>query len=66
MKEKYLRFEDYPLRIPTEKRTINKAEAIISELEQCGTMLTAALTAANKDALPALVNSAINAAKLKM
>ena len=41
MKEKYLRFEDYPLRIPTEKRTINKAEAIISELEQCGTMLTA-------------------------
>ena len=33
---------------------------------ECGTMLTAALTAANKDALPALVNSAINAAKLKM
>ena len=33
---------------------------------ECGTMLTAALNAANKDAIPALVTSAINAAKLKM
>ena len=33
---------------------------------ECGTMLTAALNAASKDAIPALVTSAINAAKLKM
>ena len=40
-KDKYLTFEEYPLRIPTEKRTINKLEFLISELEQCGSMLTA-------------------------
>ena len=33
---------------------------------ECGTMLTAALNAANKDAIPTLVNNAIKAAKLKM
>ena len=43
MKEKYLTFEEYPLQIPTEKRTINKCEYIINELEQCGSMLTAKL-----------------------
>ena len=43
MKEKYLTFEEYPLRIPTEKRTINKLEYLVNELEQCGSMLTAKL-----------------------
>ena len=33
---------------------------------ECGTMLTAALNAANKDAIPTLVNNAVKAAKLKM
>ena len=33
---------------------------------ECGTMLTAALTAENKDALSALVTRAINNSKLKM
>ena len=43
MKEKYLTFEEYPLQIPTEKRTINKCEFILNELEQCGSLLTAKL-----------------------
>ena len=34
--------------------------------KECGTMLTAALTAENKDALSTLVTNAINATKLKM
>ena len=34
--------------------------------DECGSMLTAALTAANKDAIPALVERAINNASLKM
>ena len=34
--------------------------------DECGTMLTAALNAANKDAIPALVNRAISNTKLKM
>ena len=34
--------------------------------DECGSMLTAALTAANKDAIPELVNRAINNASLKM
>ena len=33
---------------------------------ECGTMLTAALNAANKEAIPTLVNNAVKAAKLKM
>ena len=33
---------------------------------ECGTMLTAALNAANKEAIPTLVSNAIKAAKLKM
>ncbi len=43
MKEKSLKFEQYPLRIPTEKRTINKLEALIKELEECGSANTAKL-----------------------
>ena len=34
--------------------------------DECGSMLTAALTAANKDAIPDLVNRAINNASLKI
>ena len=34
--------------------------------DECGSMLTAALTAANKDAIPALVERAVNNASLKM
>ncbi len=41
MKEQNLKFEEYPLRVPTEKRTINKLESLVSELEECGSALTA-------------------------
>ena len=41
MKEQNLKFEEYPLRVPTEKRTINKLESLISDLEECGSALTA-------------------------
>ena len=41
MKESNLRFEDYPLRIPSEKRTIAKIKSLIEELEECGSALTA-------------------------
>ena len=43
MKETNLKFEQYPLRIPTEKRTINKLESLIKELEECGSANTAKL-----------------------
>ena len=43
MKDKTLKFEEYPLRIPTEKRTINKLESLIHELEECGSANTAKL-----------------------
>ena len=43
MKEKALKFEQYPLRVPTEKRTINKLESLIKELEECGSANTAKL-----------------------
>ena len=42
-KEKSLKFEEYPLHVPTEKRTINKLESLIGELEECGSALTAKL-----------------------
>ena len=41
MKETNIKFEDYPLHVPTEKRTINKLESLIAELEECGSALTA-------------------------
>jgi len=41
MKDTNLKFEQYPLHIPTEKRTINKLESLISDLEECGSALTA-------------------------
>ena len=43
MKDKNLKFEEYPLRVPTEKRTINKLESLIKDLEECGSALTAKL-----------------------
>ncbi len=43
MKEANLKFEQYPLRVPTEKRMINKLESLIEELEECGSAKTAKL-----------------------
>ena len=43
MKEQQLKFEDYPFHVPTEKRTINKLESLVSDLEECGSALTAKL-----------------------
>ena len=40
MKER-LTFEEYPLRVPTEKRCAAKFEALIKEVEECGSALTA-------------------------
>ena len=36
-------FSDYPLIVPTEKRTINKLENLINELKGCGSAMTASL-----------------------
>ena len=41
MKDNDLKFEEYPLRVPTEKRTINKLESLVKDLEECGSALTA-------------------------
>ena len=41
MREEKVVFEEYPLRIPSEKRTIAKLESLIQELEECGSALTA-------------------------
>ena len=41
MKENNVKFEDYPLHVPTEKRTLNKLESLINDLEECGSALTA-------------------------
>ena len=43
MKDTNLKFEQYPLRVPTEKRTINKLESLIKDLQECGSALTAKL-----------------------
>ena len=43
MKETNLKFEQYPLRVPTEKRTINKLESLVKDLEECGSANTAKL-----------------------
>ena len=43
MKELDLKFEQYPFRVPTEKRTINKLESLVKDLEECGSALTAKL-----------------------
>ena len=36
-----LTFEQYPLNVPTEKRTLNKLESLVNDLEECGSFLTA-------------------------
>ena len=36
-----LKFEDYPLNVPSEKRVVNKLEKLIEELEECGSINTA-------------------------
>ena len=41
MKDTNLKFEDYPLHVPTEKRTLNKLDSLIKDLEECGSALTA-------------------------
>ena len=38
-----LKFSDYPFIVPTEKRTVNKLEALIKELKECGSAKTASL-----------------------
>lgn len=41
MKIDNLKFEDYPLNVPSEKRTFGKIENLVKELEECGSFLTA-------------------------
>lgn len=38
-----MKFEDFPLNVPSEKRIVNKLESLISDLEECGSALTANL-----------------------
>ena len=42
-KELTMKFEDFPLNTPTEKRVTNKLEDLVKELEECGSALTANL-----------------------
>ena len=39
MKDTNLKFEDYPLHVPTEKRTLNKLDSLIKDLEELGLLL---------------------------
>ena len=41
MKDKNLKFEEYPLHIPSEKKVTAKLESLINELEECGSANTA-------------------------
>ena len=41
MKEQELVFEEYPLNVPTEKRTLTKLENLVNDVEECGSFLTA-------------------------
>ncbi len=41
MKNQQLKFEEYPFKVPSEKRTLNKLESLVNELEECGSALTA-------------------------
>ncbi len=38
-----MKFEDFPLNTPTEKRIVNKLESLVSDIEECGSALTANL-----------------------
>ena len=42
-KELDMKFEDFPLNVPSEKRIINKLEDLLKDLEECGSALTANL-----------------------
>ena len=41
MKETELTFEQFPLRVPSEKKISAKLEDLIKEVEECGSYLTA-------------------------
>ena len=41
MKNNNIKFEDYPLRVPNEKKVSAKLESLIQELEECGSATTA-------------------------
>ena len=41
MKELNLKFEDFPLHMPNEKKIVTKLESLVKELEECGSFLTA-------------------------
>lgn len=41
MKDLNIKFEEYPLNVPTEKRTLKKLEKLVQEVEECGSFLTA-------------------------
>ena len=41
MKELNLKFEDFPLHMPNEKKIVAKLESLVKELEECGSFLTA-------------------------
>ena len=41
MKELTLKFEDFPLHMPNEKKIVAKLESLVKELEECGSFLTA-------------------------
>ncbi len=36
-----MKFEDFPLNVPSEKRMVAKFESLIKDLEECGSALTA-------------------------
>ena len=38
-----MKFEDFPLNVPSEKRIVKKLESLIKELEECGSALTASI-----------------------
>ena len=42
-KELNMTFEQFPLNVPSEKRIANKLEDLVTELEECGSVATAAL-----------------------
>ena len=42
-KELDMKFEDFPLNVPSEKRIVKKLESLIQELEECGSALTASI-----------------------
>ena len=38
-----MKFEDFPLNVPSEKRIVKKLESLVQELEECGSALTASI-----------------------